>query len=104
MRKSSDTKGNKIFVIKIEALVSLAVFTTALCEENFCGNGNRIDFEKLKKEKAMQILKQRLRCHGMGGEYQGETDMCEIGEEYNESYAKAKKWVIKNYPYLNAKK
>jgi hypothetical protein len=76
------------------------VFTTALCDYFYDKSEEFPD--KLSKTKALTILKHQLHVFGNDGAYsdgffEAATD---VAEERERTYGAAKRWVIKNYPYL----
>jgi hypothetical protein len=101
MIRTKLVNGNNAIKFKITALVTLDTFSLALGEESYNGEkGELIDFKKLKKKDAMEILKTRLQRHGRMGEYQGLDDIGDNQEILNTEVEKARAWVAKKYPYL----
>lgn len=107
MRKSNLTDGTPMLVMKIDQFVTLRVFAQALTDfyvSAFNSDSKTIiDFDKLWKTQAIDILKHQLRKFGRDGDYKdGFFEACEAdeGKFYNGVYALATEWVLKHYPYL----
>lgn len=101
MKKGHLINGKPFLEIKIEHFVTKMVFAKAIAGYH---HHNHSPFnDKMTKTQAIKILKKGLYHEGNDGIY---TDHWDGASEeflfyFNTAYDKAKKWIDKNYPYLN---
>ena len=97
LRKKSKTyAGDNCYIVPISMVVKCSDFAMCLSEHFM---DEQVNWKKLSKKEAFEILKNRLRYFGQDKEFH----YCEDGDpvdSINKHYPSAKEWVIKNYPYL----
>lgn len=98
MRQYELAIGGSALFLKIEFMVTKAIFAQQLCEHYYrLGE----DFNKtLSKKEGKTILIDGLKWHGRMGEYDSESLGTDNIDCYNAIYAESYEWVCKNYPNI----